>query len=129
MGADGNRRTIERLLEVLDAGRTDQMDELFHDDSVMEWPQSGERVVGGDNRRAIYSRFPSLPKVQPRRIRCSGDLCVAEATLTYDGGDPLQAVFVFELRDGKIAHETGYWASPFDAPEWRAAWVERETGA
>ena len=82
-------------------------------------------MVGGDNRRAIYSRFESLPKVQPRRVRCSGDLCVAEATLVYDGADPLQAVFVFELRDGKIATETGYWASPFEAPEWRAEWVER----
>jgi ketosteroid isomerase-like protein len=125
--ADGNRRTIERLLEVIDAGRVDDMDDLFHDDAVMEWPQSGERVVGAVNRRAIYARFPSLPAVQARRIRCSGDLCVAEATLTYEGGDAFQAIFVFELRDGKIAHETGYWASPFEAPEWRAAWVDRAT--
>ena len=90
MDADGNRRTIERLLEVIDAGRVEEMDDLFHDDAVMEWPQSGERVVGADNRRAIYSRFPSLPAVQPRRVHCSGDLCVAEATLTYDGGRRLQ---------------------------------------
>jgi hypothetical protein len=34
------------------------MDELFHDDAVMDWPQSGERVVGADNRRAVYGAFP-----------------------------------------------------------------------
>lgn len=126
MAAEDNRRTIERLLQVIDGGRVGEMDELFHDDAVMEWPQSGERVVGAENRRAIYSSFPSLPRVSPRRVRCSGELCVAEATLTYEGSDPLQAVFVFEMRDAKISKETGYWASPFEAPEWRAEWVERE---
>ena len=30
----------------------------------------------------------------------------------------------FEMRDGKIAKETAYWAEPFPAPDWRAAWVE-----
>lgn len=122
---EANRRTVERLLAAIDAGRVEEMDELFHDDAVMEWPQSGERVVGAENRRAIYGSFPSLPKVRPRAVRCSGDLCVAEATLAYDGGDAFQAVFVFDMREGKIAKETGYWSSAFDAPEWRAAWVER----
>ena len=32
---------------------------------------------------------------------------------------------VFELRDGKVVKETDYYAQPFQAPEWRAAWVER----
>src|SRR3712207_5466059 len=126
MGEAQNRRTIDRLLAAIDAGRVAEMDELFHDDAVMEWPQSGERVVGAESRRAIYGSFPSLPRIEPRRVRCSGDLCVAEATLTYDGADAYQAVFVFELRDGKIAHETAYWSSPFEAPGWRAQWVERE---
>jgi hypothetical protein len=33
-------------------------------------------------------------------------------------------VLIFKLRDGKIATEIGYWAEPFDGPEWRSAWVE-----
>jgi hypothetical protein len=53
----------------------------------------------------------------------SGDLWVAEVTLTYDT-KPYAAVLIFKLRDGKIATEVGYWAEPFDAPEWRAAWVK-----
>ena len=48
-----------------------------------------------------------------------------EADLDYGDGDPYQTVFVFELRDGRIAKETAYWSEPFPAPEWRAAWVER----
>jgi ketosteroid isomerase-like protein len=120
-----NRRVVERLLAALDAGRVEEMDELFHEDAVMEYPQSGERIVGGDSRRGVYGNFPGLPSIETREIRCSGDLVVAEATLTYGGEARYESIFVFELRDGRIARETAYWAEPFEAPEWRAQWVER----
>ncbi|MGH7538270.1 MAG: hypothetical protein ACREMF_06525, partial [Gemmatimonadales bacterium] len=48
-----------------------------------------------------------------------------EASLDYGDGEPYQCVFVFEMRDGLIAKETGYWSKPFPAPEWRAPWIER----
>ena len=121
----GGRETVEALIATLNAGDVDGMDAVFHEDAVMEWPQSGERVVGGDNRRGIYRSFPQLPKISPRRIVGEGDIWVAEATLDYGDGAEYQTVFVFELRDGKIAKETAYWSQPFPAPEWRAAWVER----
>ena len=54
-----------------------------------------------------------------------GDLCVVEARLTYGGGARYESVFVFELSGGRIARETAYWSEPFEAPEWRAQWVER----
>ena len=37
----------------------------------------------------------------------------------------VNGVDVFPLRDGLIAREVAYWAKPFPAPDWRAAWVER----
>ena len=124
MGEDQNRETIERLIQCLNDRKVELMDELFHDDAVMDWPQSGERVVGADNRRAVYGAFPQLPTITPRRMLAAGDLVVAEASLDYEG-PVYNAVFIFELRDGKIAKETAYWAEPFEAPEWRAEWVER----
>jgi len=33
-------------------------DDQFHAHSVIEFPQSGERIVGDDNRRSVYSSFP-----------------------------------------------------------------------
>jgi hypothetical protein len=58
MGEDQNRETIERFIQCLNDRKVELMDELFHDDAVMDWPQSGERVVGADNRRAVYGAFP-----------------------------------------------------------------------
>ena len=122
MAEDTNRRVVERLVDCLNARQVEVMDELFHDDAVMDWPQSKELVVGAENRRAIYGQFPSLPTVSPRRILASGDLVVLEASLSY-GDKTYLTVFIFELADGKIRRETAYWSDPFEAPEWRAKWV------
>ena len=119
------QETVEALVATLNAGDVDGMDVVFHEDAVMEWPQSGERIVGGDNRRGIYRSFPRLPTVTPRRIVGEGDLWVLEAALDYGDEAVYQAVLVFELRDGKIAKETAYWSQPFLAPDWRAELVER----
>ena len=119
------REVVEALIATLNAGDVGGMDDLFHEDAVMEWPQSGERIVGGDDRRAVYTRFPQLPTISLRRLIGDGDLWVAQADLDYGDGDPYQSIFIFELRDGRIAQETAYWTKPFPAPDWRAEWVER----
>ena len=123
MGEQENRRVVERLIACINDRQVEVMDELFHDDVLMEWPQSGERVRGAENRRAIYGSFPQLPTITPRRLLSAGDLVIAEAMLDY-GGPRYATVFVFEMRDGKIERETAYWSEPFEAPDWRAQWVE-----
>jgi hypothetical protein len=44
--------------------------------------------------------------------------------ITY-GGRPANTVSIMEFRDGKVFHETQYFADPFEAPTWRLQWVER----
>ena len=123
MSGDDNRKAVERLLAGIDAGDIAVMDEVFSDTAVMEWPASKERVVGAENRRAVYTRTPVLPRVSMRRIFGGGDLWIAEATMTYDG-HPYAAALIFEFQDGNIVKQTGYWSEPSQAPAWRAAWVE-----
>jgi len=120
-----NEKVIERLIKCINDRDVKVMDELFHDDAVMDWPQSGERIVGAANRRAIYGAFPALPTITPRRMVSADDLVVAEASLDYGGPSPYKAVFIFEFRRGKIMKETAYWSEPFPAPDWRAQWVEK----
>ena len=122
MADEARRETVMRLLEGIDAGRREIMDEVFHDDAVMDWPQSGERVEGAANRRPLYASFDSLPKVALRRLVGDGQLWVAEADLDY-GGDVFQVVFIFEFRGDLIERETAYWSKPFPAPANRAQWV------
>jgi ketosteroid isomerase-like protein len=125
MSESSNRATIQALVAAINGRDLEALDKVFTEDVVMEWPQSGERIRGGKNRREIYGRFPSLPKATPRRLSGGGDVWVLEASLDYGDGEPYQAVFIFEMREGLIARETAYWTKPFSAPEWRASWVER----
>jgi len=120
-----NRAAIDALVAAINAADLAALDKVFTEDVVMEWPQSGERIRGGRNRREIYSRFPSLPKVTPRRVTGSGDVWTLEAGLDYGDGDPYQCVFIFRMRDGLIVSEYAYWSKPFPAPDWRRPWVER----
>lgn len=121
--ATPNEAVIERLIACINERDIGVMDELFHDDATMDWPQSRERVRGAANRRAIYGAFPQLPTITPRRMVSAGDLVVAEASLDYDG-PVYETVFIFELSEGKIRKETAYWSEPFEPPAWRAEWVE-----
>jgi ketosteroid isomerase-like protein len=125
VGEQENREAVERMIRAINDRNLDLMDAQFHEDSVMEYPQSGERIVGGENRRAVYGAFPGLPTFTTRRILVSGDVVVVQASLSYGDGVDHRCVFIFELREGKISRETGYWAQPFEAAEWRAPWVER----
>lgn len=125
MGTTHSHATIEALVAAINACDLHALDSVFTEDVVMEWPQSGERIRGGQNRREIYSRMPTLPKVAPHRTTGSGDHWVMEASLDYGDGDPYQVVFIFQMRNGQIARETAYWCKPFPAPEWRQPWVER----
>lgn len=126
---DRNHDTIERLIQAINDQNIDEMDRLFIEDSVMEYPQSGERIVGGENRRAIYGSFDTLPMITPRRMRSRGDLVILEAEAAYPDteespGKTYHAVFIFEMHEGRIARETAYWAESFEAPEWRRPWTE-----
>ena len=116
----------EALWRALQADAWGTAGGYLHDDFVQEWPQSGERIIGRDNAMAIEQHFPGgLPTMRFRRTLAGGDLAVLEVELTYADGSRYLGVSVLELRDGKVVKETDYYAQPFQAPEWRAAWVER----
>jgi len=80
-----NKESVERLLAGINGGNVSVMDEVFHNDALMDWPQFGERIRGAENRRNVYANIPVLPRVAPRRIFGAGDLWIAEAVLDYDG--------------------------------------------
>ena len=121
-----NRRAIERLLHELNAGNVAVMDELFADDAVIVYPQSGEVIRGKADLLSIYSVAPGLPTMMVCRTTASGEIVVTEVISDYGDGDTYDTIFVFEFRDGKIARHTSYWSKPFPAPEWRAPWVTIE---
>jgi ketosteroid isomerase-like protein len=99
--------------------------EWLHDDYVLDWPQSGERVRGRANFAAINEHYPAAGRWQftINRLVAEGDQAVSDVTVT-DGQIVARAITFSTVRDGKIVHQAEYWPDPFEAPAWRAGWVE-----
>ena len=126
MEAQNLRMTLDQHWAASAAG--DQMAEhdIYHDDAICEYPQSGEIIHGRHNLQALRSHHPGKPSgFTVRRIVGNGNLWVTEYVITY-ADKPMHTVSIMEFRDGKVAHEVQYFADPFAAPAWRAQWVERE---
>ncbi|CAO5252176.1 hypothetical protein [Frankia sp. AgKG'84/4] len=88
--------------------------------AVLDYPQSGERFVGRATIKAQRGGHPARRQFTVLRIRGTGDLWVSECVITYDGV-PSHSVSIMEFSGDLVAHETQYFADPFDPPPWRAA--------
>ena len=97
---------------------------IYHEDAVLDYPQSGERTRGRSNIQSQRASQPNKKRFTVQRIIGGDDLWVTEYILTYDG-KPSHTVSIMEFRGDKVARETQYFADPFPAPAFRAQWVER----
>ena len=123
-GEDRIREALDQHWAASDANEFDVEHEIYREDAVLEYPQSGERIKGRRNIQASRIAQPSAKRFKVRRIVGAGDLWVTEFTLTYDGR-PSFTVSVMEFQDGKVARETQYFADPFEPGPSRAHLVER----
>ena len=120
---------FEKVLKAGDfAGMTALIQKYATDDFVEEWPQSGERLTKDASLRLADS-YPQMsgtsPKFSYKRMLGGGDVFIVEGTIDYGDGIPVSYVGVGEVRDGKVAKMTEYFANPFEAPAWRADFVEK----
>jgi hypothetical protein len=118
------RLSLERHWDASDASDFEVEHEIYREDAVLDYPQSGERIRG--RRKIQESRFvqPNKKRFRVQRIVGSGDLWVTEFVLTYDGA-PSYAVSIMEFHDGLVTNETQYFADPFEPAPSRAHLVER----
>jgi hypothetical protein len=118
------RQALERHWAASDASDFDVEHDIYHEDAVLDYPQSGERIRGRHNIEESRRAQPNKKRFTIRRIVGSGNLWVTEFVLTYDG-KPSYTVSIMEFRDGRVAHETQYFADRFEPGRSRAHLVER----
>lgn len=122
----------EQLRKVLNAhwhasamGDADAEHDIYHDNVICDYPQSGERIIGRRNLQALRSHHPDKPSgFNVKRMLGKGDLWITEYTITYQG-QSAYTVSIMEFRKGRVVHETQYFANPFEAPAWRSQWVQQ----
>jgi hypothetical protein len=101
--------------------------DIYHDDAVLEYPQSRERIRGRQNIQLTRTLQPNKKRFAVNRILGSGDLWITELVLSYDD-KPFYTVSIMMFSGEKVARETQYFADPFEAAQWRTKWVENMDG-
>lgn len=106
------------------AGNQNIEHEIYDEGVICDYPQSGERIHGKQNLQNLRSHHPGHPTgFSVRRLLGCGELWITEYTMIYEGR-PFYTISIMEFENGKVVHETQYFAEPFDPPGWRAQWVE-----
>jgi hypothetical protein len=97
-----------------------------HDDVVVDWPHSGERLRGRENYMAVQRNYPEGWRVDVLRVVATGDVAAAEVKVEH-GEERFFCAGFYELRDARIVKGTEYWvtAGAEEPPAWRAPWTER----
>jgi hypothetical protein len=113
------RAALQRHWDASDASDFEAEHDIYQNDAVLEYPQSGERIRSRRNIQESRTVQPSHKRFAVRRMIGTGDLWVTEFTLTYDGV-PSYVVSIMEFRDGLVVHETQYFADGFEPGASRA---------
>ena len=122
----------EQIREALNAhwqasasGDANAEHDIYDDDAICDYPQSGERILGRSNLQALRTHHPNKPSgFRVKRIVGKGDLWITEYVISYQGLPPAYTVSIMEFSNAKVVHETQYFAYPFEAPAWRSQWVQ-----
>jgi ketosteroid isomerase-like protein len=124
--SEESKQIIERFWATMQTNDFKAVGELLHDEYTLEWPQSGERIRGRTNFVAINENYPAHGRWEftVHRIIAEEDEVVSDVEVT-DGVITGRAITFSTIRAGRILHQIEFWPDPFEAPAWRAQWVER----
>jgi ketosteroid isomerase-like protein len=126
MGPNPAKELVAQFWAAMHANDFAAASELLHDDFVLDWPQSGERIRGRANFVAVNANYPAAGRwrITLDRLVAEGDEVASQVTVT-DGVLLARAITFTTVRDGRLWRQTEYWPDPFAAPAWRAQWTER----
>jgi hypothetical protein len=147
-----NHQLVERYVRAHTEQDWASVVEMTAPDVLVSYPQSGEVIKGRDDYVAMLSNYPGrldeselavtrlhVPKESVHVIASpialpmitvigAGDDFFFEGLVRYPDGSDFNIVGLIELGAGRVVKETWYFAAPFDAPAWRAPYVEGSTG-
>jgi len=121
-----NKQTLEYFWATMGTNDFYAAAQLLHEDYILEWPQSGERIRGWQNFAAVNTAYPVAGKwtFEINHIAADGDLVVTDVSVS-DGRRHDRCITFSTVRDGRIWKQVEFWPESFDAPAWRTQWVEK----
>jgi hypothetical protein len=124
VGSHDIRSALDRHWTASNAKDFEAEHDIYLDDAVLEYPQSGERFRGRRNIQTNRTLQHSKKRFEIRRILGVGDLWITEYIIFYDD-KPSYTVSIMEFKDDKVVRETQYFGDPVESGEWPAGVAER----
>jgi ketosteroid isomerase-like protein len=122
----GSKQIVQAFWAKMQTNDFKAAGELLHDDYILDWPQSGERIRGRANFVTINEHYPAYGRWEftIHGILAEGDEVVSDVGVT-DGVVKARVITFSTVRAGKILRQTEFWPDPFEPAAWRAQWVEK----
>jgi ketosteroid isomerase-like protein len=117
---------VEALWDRIQARDWDGVGALVAEGAVVEWPVTGERIVGRGNYVAVNSEYPEGWEIRVLRIVADGDQVVSEVEVPHEGVGVFRAASFWTVREGRVVRGTEYWTGVGEQkrPEWRVAYTD-----
>jgi hypothetical protein len=83
---------------------------------VIDWPCSGERIVGRGDFAAMQARYPTSTgwwRFDVHPVVAHADTVVGEVTVT-DGEQSARVIAFSDVQGGLVVHQVGYWPTAYD---------------
>jgi len=119
-------KIVERFWELMATNDFRSVGSVLGAEFVLEWPQSRERIRGGDNFAAMNEEYPRHGRWEfaINRIFGNDDEAVSDVWVT-DGVQKARVISFFSVRNGTIVKMVEFWPEDYPAPENRKHLVER----
>ena len=120
---------IQELWTRIEARDWTGVGELLAEDAVVEWPVTGERIVGRKNYLAVNSEYPEGWSIHVLRVTGGApgsDQAVSEVEVPHSELGVFRAASFWTVREGRVTAAREYWTDlgGEQPPAWREPFTE-----
>ena len=111
-----SRELVHRFWAAMQSNKWDRAAAYLAPDCVIDWPCSGERIVGRRDFAAVQARYPTNTGrwgFDVHRLVADGGVVVSEVTVS-DGEQSSRAVVFSEIEGEHIARQVEYWPMSYE---------------
>ncbi|MEQ8858190.1 MAG: nuclear transport factor 2 family protein [Pseudomonadales bacterium] len=107
-------RVVREFWELMASNDFQSVRRLLAPEFVAEWPQSGERIRGGERFARVNAEYPTKGRwsfIVNRLVSSDHDV-VTQVSIT-DGEQTAEPISFFTVVHGKVTRLVEYWPEPF----------------
>jgi limonene-1,2-epoxide hydrolase len=122
-----SRQLLEQFWRAMQENDWTKASGFLAPECAIDWPCSGERILGPANFAAIQAGYPTRTgrwSFEIHRIVEDGRTVVSEVTVS-DGEQSARVIAFSEIEGDHIAHQVEYWPIPYDPMPGREGLTQR----